>query len=139
MQTVAIPTSGGRRAVQSAGPASEGEAVGVVRRALTAQVVVHAPTLALARDLLCRSYRNNTAASCCLLPGACPAGAPEECTALCRLAVAATPAHCGGTDDGFEGWHRTLAELCAAHDICADGGADALGCGDTLSAGPLSN
>ena len=43
-----IPTSGGRRAVQSAGPASEGEAVGVVRRALTAQVVVHAPTLAMA-------------------------------------------------------------------------------------------
>jgi hypothetical protein len=51
VQTVSIPTSGGRRAVQSASPASEGEAVGVVRRALTSQVVVHAPTLALARDL----------------------------------------------------------------------------------------
>ena len=42
-------------------------------------------------------------------------------------------------DDGFEGWHRPLAELCAAHDICADIGTDALGCGDTLSAGPPSN
>ena len=53
--------------------------------------------------------------------------------------MAAAPAHCGGTDGGFEGWHRALAELCAAHDICADIGADALGCGDTLSAGPPGN
>ena len=104
-----------------------------MRRALTAQVVVHAPTLTMAHDLLCRSYRNNTAASCCFLPGACPVGAPDECTALCRLAVAAAPAHCGD-DDNFEAWHKPLAELYAAHDICADE-VEALGCGDTLSAG----
>ena len=37
--------NGGRRALQSSGPGSEGEVVGVVRRALKARVVVHAPTM----------------------------------------------------------------------------------------------
>jgi hypothetical protein len=50
------------------------------------QVVVHAPTLAGARDVLCRAFAHNTNASCCLLPGACPAGAPAQCHDLCRLA-----------------------------------------------------
>jgi hypothetical protein len=44
----------GRRALQSVGPASSGDMAGVFRRALQAQVVVHAPTLAGAQELLCR-------------------------------------------------------------------------------------
>jgi hypothetical protein len=168
------PPGGGRRAVQSAGPGSQGDTTRVVRRALQAQVcqyqggvyqqfntevtcwcdavevdawprpparqvVVHAPTLATARDLLCRTYRNNSVASCCLLPGACPAGAPAECQSLCAMAVASVPPICT-TLPWFSAWHAPLVELCAgvpttaaplaptAVDIC-DAAAEAPGCG----------
>jgi hypothetical protein len=125
-----LPT-GGRRALQSAGPGSQGDVTRVVRRALHAHVVVHATTLAGAQDVLCRAIAHNANASCCLLPGACPAGAPTQCHPLCKLALAEAPADCNA--GWFEAWHRPLADLCAAHDLCV--GDEALGCGDALSAG----
>jgi hypothetical protein len=74
--------SEGRRTLQSNGPASEGDVASVVRRALRAQVVVHAPTLAGARDILCRSSANNTIATC-----AAVAGVQKQCHPLCELAL----------------------------------------------------
>jgi hypothetical protein len=134
-----VPSAGGvGRRLQHVGNTGSG-----VRRALalSARIVVHAATLPVAQDLHCRFYAQETNASCCLLPSACPGGAPVRCDPLCQLALdSESIAQCDAP--WFEAWHQPLASLCEDAtpvdvDICRDTKAGAAGtdCGAVLSFG----
>ena len=56
----------------------QGPSAVVVGHAMQSEVVVHAPTLAAAQNVLCRAVARNTISSCCLSSADCNGGVPSR-------------------------------------------------------------